>query len=115
MANKKEEKPDDFLKRLAKFLEKGTLLPLEIGKMYERTQDDHNGTFEGQFRLQLSPDNDVWITTDQHQGPSMRFRMPMFGGGHSPHAVTALKLLAWAIELDNKKYPERRPLPQTPH
>lgn len=115
MAKKKRLTRDDFLKQLEKFLFDGYALPLKIGELYERVQDDHDGTFEGQLRLQLSPDNDVWITTDLHHGPPMRFRMPMFGGGSSPHTVTALKLLAYAIELDNKKHPQRRPPPFDQH
>ncbi|MDQ3014834.1 MAG: hypothetical protein M3Q73_03150 [bacterium] len=99
----------DFLKRLATFLEEGTELPLCHSMLYERIHDDHDGTFEGKLQIQLSPDGDVWVITNKHQGPSLRFRVPLIGGGQSPHVFSALRLLAWAIELDNKKHPQRRP------
>ena len=77
-----------------------------VGQVYERTHDDHDGTHVGKIRVQLSKDNDVWITTDQHRGPSLRFRN-WAGGGRSLRVWNALRILALAIKLDGEEHPEQ--------
>lgn len=79
---------------------------LEADRVYERTHDDHDGTFIGKIRVQFSVDGDAWITTDQHRGPALRFRN-FFGGGQSLRVWNALRILALAIKLDEQEHPEQ--------
>jgi len=78
---------------------------LSTGTSYRRLHDDHDGTREGELIVGFSPDGDAWVYTDKHQGPSLRFRMPM-GGGRSPRVRNALVLLALAIKLDSEERPD---------
>jgi len=93
---------------LPQLLEWPLALPLSRGVGFERTHDDHQGSFEGKIQLSISHDGDVWLATDKHGGPMLRFRTPGFvgGGGRSPRVWNALRLLAYAIVLDNRDYPE---------
>ena len=105
MAKRKSE-DEVALEQLNRFLDEPPVIPLEAQTLYQRTHDDHDGTFEGKIMLQVTPDGDMWLITDKHRGPALRFRTPMIGGGHSPHVFSALRILAYAIILDNKEHPE---------
>jgi hypothetical protein len=71
---------------------------------YERLHDDNDGTCDGKIRVTFSPDGDAWVSIDsQRPRGSLRFRMPMIGGGVSQRTRTALLILAEAIRLDNEK------------
>ena len=78
---------------------------LQTSEVYERIHDDHDGTKEGRLMVQFTLDGDVWITTDKHQGHSMRFRT-FGGGGQSQRVRNALMILALAIKLDNEEHPQ---------
>lgn len=86
---------------------------LNTKDVYQRQHDDHDGTWSGQLAVTFSEDGDAWVwctpcTNDTQE--SLRFRMPMIGGGASPRVRTALVILAEAIRLDNTDRPlERRP------
>lgn len=73
---------------------------------YERVQDDHDGRKEGRLRVSFTRDGDAWVSSDFFPR-SMRFRMPGGGGGMSPRVRAALMILAYAIDLDNKSYPQK--------
>jgi hypothetical protein len=77
---------------------------------YERLHDDHDGTYTGKISVVISDDGDAWLQViDTEPGFSLRYRMPMIGGGVSPRVRTALVILAEAIRLDNEKIPLDRP------
>lgn len=78
---------------------------LSTGTTYRRLHDDHDGRGEGKLIVTFSADGDAWVWTDQHQGPSLRFRSPI-GGTHSPRVRNALILLALAIKLDGDNAPD---------
>ncbi len=73
---------------------------------YARLHDDHDGTHDGKIRVTFSPDGDAWVSIDsRNPHGSLRFRMPVFGGGMSQRTRNALLILAEAIRLDNEKQP----------
>ena len=72
--------------------------------IYERIQDDHDGTKKGRIRVQFTEDSDAWVSTDKHT-QAMRFRC-FFGGGQSLRVRNALMTLALAIKLDNEERPQ---------
>ncbi len=83
---------------------------LEAGKLYERFEDDSP---TGRISVVFGGDGDGYIMLNAVQDPnehklSMRFRMPMMGGGQSPRVRNALLILAEAIRLDNKYQPQDR-------
>jgi len=78
---------------------------LEAGVVYERVQDDHDGTREGRIQVMFVPHaGDIVFTTDKHH-QAIRFRT-FFGGGMSPRVFNALMILAYAIKLDNEEHPQ---------
>lgn len=89
-------------------LKEPAVFPIPSSTTYERLHDDHDGTFQGRLQVLCGPDNDMYISTDKHHGPALRFRMPMIGGTMSPRVWTALRVLALAIEKDGKERPEPR-------
>ena len=106
MAKTKSKTPEMVVKKL---LEKPYWLKtLEAGTVYSRLHDDHDGTFEGRICVQFTPDGDAWISNDS-QLRTLRFRVPIIGGGRSPRVRNALMILAEAIRLDNKADPHERP------
>jgi hypothetical protein len=74
---------------------------------YSRIHDDHDGTRLGQITVCMGDDADAWVEITGDPLSSLRFRMPMVGGGQSPHTRTALLILAEAIRLDNEEHPQR--------
>lgn len=86
------------------------LATLETGRTYQRYEDDSP---LGYLSLVFGGDGDGHIMVIQEQDPnehkmSMRFRMPMQGGGQSPRVRNALLILAEAIRLDNIDNPQQR-------
>jgi hypothetical protein len=80
---------------------------LEPGTRYSRIHDDHDGTHIGQIAICMGDDGDAWVEITGDPLASLRFRMPLVGGGASPHTRTALLILAEAIRLDNEAHPQR--------
>jgi hypothetical protein len=80
---------------------------LDVETPYERLHDDHDGRGMGKIVVIFGPDGDAWVRTDSHQGPTLRFRAPL-GGSHSPRTRNALVILAYAIMLDEKQFPDPR-------
>ena len=80
---------------------------LEAGEVYRRLHDDHDGTFTGILNVLIGPDGDCHTWTDVQPGQSLRFRVPILGGGMSPRVRNALMILAFAIKLDNDDYPQQ--------
>lgn len=73
---------------------------------YSRQHDDTDGNpHDGWLHVMIGEDGDAWILTTVG-GESMRFRMPMIGGGRSQHTRTALVILAEAIRMDNEARPQ---------
>lgn len=72
---------------------------------YRRIHDDHDGYREGVLSLGIDRQGDVWLTTDKHVYPPMRFRT-WAGGGISLRTRNALLILAEAIRLDNEDHPQ---------
>lgn len=99
--------PDDIDQLLQQPIMAATV-PGEYHSVFTRLHDDTDGTNEGQLVVTVACDNDLWIkTTQTHEGSNMlRFRCPD-GGGLSPRVHNALRLLAWAIKLDNEQGPRR--------
>jgi hypothetical protein len=84
---------------------------LKHATKYSRLHDDHDGTYCGKLHLTFSEDGDAWIEISDAESctETLRFRMPMMGGGRSPRTRTALLLLAEAIRLDNLHNPIKTP------
>ncbi|HBT80757.1 MAG: hypothetical protein A2568_02445 [Candidatus Yanofskybacteria bacterium RIFOXYD1_FULL_44_17] len=80
---------------------------LEAGKVHQRLHDDHDGTHAGTLNVLIGPDGDCHTWNDGQPGQSLRFRVPVLGGGMSPRVRNALMMLAFAIKLDNEDYPQR--------
>ena len=92
-------------KDVRKILETPFWMPtLKTDTLYERTHDDHDGTFEGKIRVAFDMVGDAWVNTDR-QGKDLRFRT-FGGGGNSQRVRNALIILAEAIRLDNEERPE---------
>jgi hypothetical protein len=74
---------------------------------YCRTQDDCDGDFTQQVAVMFDSQGDAYLQAIGKYGfsGSLRFRMPMQGGGLSPRTRNALLILAIAIDEDNKQYP----------
>ncbi|OHA89858.1 MAG: hypothetical protein A2741_03005 [Candidatus Zambryskibacteria bacterium RIFCSPHIGHO2_01_FULL_43_27] len=80
--------------------------------LYRRRSDDTDGADDA-ISVTFSSDGDGWIEVESSYDPestnislSQRFRMPLWGGGRSPHVRNALLILAVAISLDNKELPD---------
>ena len=83
---------------------------ISVNECYRRYEDDSP---LGQLAVTFSSDGDGHIIVLHEQDPnerkfSMRFRMPMTGGGQSPRVRNALLILAEAIRLDNEDRPQNR-------
>lgn len=68
---------------------------------------------EGALWVGFSMDGDGWVQVIAKPDPnefstSLRFRMPLIGGGQSPRVRVALLILAEAIRLDNEEHPQHR-------
>lgn len=79
----------------------------DAGEAHTRYQDDTDGEMERDDTITVlqSIDGDMWIS--QGALPLIRFRT-VTGGGFSPRTHNALRILARAIELDNKHKPQVR-------
>lgn len=95
-------------KEIKRILEISFWLPtLKTDTLYERTHDDHDGTFKGKIRVAFDMMGDAWVNVDR-QGIDLRFRS-WTGGGNSQRVRNALMILAEAIRLDNEEHPEPEP------
>ena len=72
---------------------------------YERLEDDSPYAEGHRIRIDFSCDGDAWVNTYCAPMSSLRYRMPMMGGGRSPRTRQALLILAYAIMLDNEDQP----------
>ena len=87
-----------LLKDVRRVLESPFWIPtLDTVHQYSRLQDDHDGKGIGRVQVTFTPNGDGYLATDGHRGPSLRFRMPLQGGGRSPRTRNALMILAEAI------------------
>lgn len=83
---------------------------LKTGEFYQRYEDDSPLGF---LSVVIGCDGDTHMMVMHECDPnerrmSMRFRMPMTGGGQSPRVRNALLILAEAIRLDNLEHPQQR-------
>lgn len=83
---------------------------IKPGECYQRYEDDSPFGF---LSITFGGDGDGHMLVLHEQDPkerrfSMRFRMPMTGGGQSPRVRNALLILAEAIRLDNLEHPQQR-------
>lgn len=110
--NNKNEGDEQILKLLESVLTWPEELKTDFP--YKRKHDGSDGENE-YLEVSFSCDGDAWIkiykppTTSIAHGKSiLRFRMDndCGGGGVSPRVKKALMILAYAIYLDNKDYPE---------
>lgn len=78
---------------------------LEANCNYSRVQDDCMGIkdYSQSLSLVIAHDSDVWISVGG--STSLRFRVPMIGGGASPRVRNGLLVLAEAIRRDNEQIP----------
>lgn len=74
----------------------------DMGASVFRTHDDCDGDRSKGIRVSMSIDGDMWISTTTDFMESARFRDSFFGGGGSDATWKALRLLMYAIWLDNK-------------
>ena len=83
---------------------------LQTCTAYTRNDDE---TQKGAVTVQFSHDGDGWIdivsTTDPDDPYTHRFRN-WIGGGKSLHVSTALRILAFAINLDNEQDNQKKTL-----
>lgn len=102
------------LKQADKILSKPEWIEgLKTMEGYRRYEDD---TRHAHLDVIIGDDGDAHVSfwadpDDPYQSkvwPSLRFRMPMIGGGESPRVRKALLLLAAAIKLDNEEHPQNR-------
>lgn len=80
---------------------------LEANTRYTRIHDDCDGDANQFISVLIDSDGDAWVETTA----SLRFRMPLNGGGGSDYTRTALVCLAEAIRRDNI---ERNQVGETP-
>jgi len=86
------------------------LSTIKTRECYQRYEDDSPLGF---LSITFGDDGDGHMLVIHEQDPneprfSMRFRMPMTGGGQSPRVRNALLILAEAIRLDNLEQPQNR-------
>jgi hypothetical protein len=98
----------DAAKAVAKLLRSDFWLPtLQPNTLYTRLQDDHDGKRWGILSVMFGEDSDAWVSIDMNGiemlDRTIRFRLPVVGGGRSPRTRTALHILAEAIRLDNEE------------
>lgn len=100
--------PEKAQSMVRSLLEDNFWLPqLRTRTIYERSHDDHDGTFFPKIRIIFSDDGDAWLgmsLTEPSGMPSTRFRTHA-GGGSSLRVRNALLILAEAIRLDNEHRP----------
>lgn len=102
--------PPEPADRVRALLESYFWLPkLHANVPYMRIHDDHDGTYRGRAAVTIGEDGDAWVETYHPEGSSLRFRMPLHGGGRSQYTRTALVILAEAIRLDNERAPIVKP------
>lgn len=99
-----EKKPVE--ERIKEILDDCFWLPtLKSDENYFRTHDDCDGDLNEGIGVAIDMVGDVWIQTHVRPMNSLRFRMPMGGGGRSHRVRNALLILAEAIRLDNADNP----------
>jgi len=104
--------PELAEKKVHQLLNADFWLPsINVMEGYTRVHDDHDGSMTGIVQIMFGRDGDAHLSTDKHMGASLRFRMPLVGGGQSKRVRTALLILAEAIRLDNEERPQTRELP----
>lgn len=105
---------DSAVKKAMNTLIEGYYFPqsLSPNQMYSRVQDDCEGVkdYSQSLAVVIAHDSDVWITIGGFT--SLRFRVPMIGGGMSPRVRNGLLVLAEAIRRENEHSPRlaTRPL-----
>lgn len=67
-----------------------------------REQDDNDGNKDDGLHLIIGDDGDFFISTHDSMD-SLRFRMPVLGGGKSPNTWFALRHLFNAMKEDNQQ------------
>lgn len=74
--------------------------------VYRTTHDDNEGEPSSGFvSVMFSVDGDAWIEIggkDGRASPTLRYRMPITGGGRFPRVRNALLLLAEAIRQEGE-------------
>ena len=101
----REISTERLVKDARRVLENPFWIPdLNGNDFFERLHDDHDGTFTGRLQVFFNSVGDIYISTDKHHGPALRYRTEG-GGGLSQRTRNALMILAWAIKLDNEKKP----------
>jgi len=97
--------PASMTERVHELLNTYWWLPeLEAGTRYARTHDDCDGDRSQKLSVVIGEDGDAWVAADAPDR-TLRFRMPIIGGGASPRVRNALVILAEAIRLDNEEHP----------
>ncbi len=93
-------------------LEASFFLPdLDSREVQRRHHDDHEGRLDGVLTVAFDPNGDAYVWATDPDGHWLRFRTAFSGGGQSPRVNAALKVLARAIQLDNRDY-DQQPVPQ---
>ena len=80
------------------------LSSLTTTEIYQRVEDDDDGTGKGILAVQFTPDGDAIIGVGYNK--TARFRT-FAGGGKSLRVRNALMILAEAIRLDNEERPQQ--------
>lgn len=62
-------------------------------------------TFRGALQITMSPNGDLWVGNNR-RGQASQFSQVAISGGGSPSVWNALLLLAFAMMLDNKRFPQ---------
>lgn len=100
--------PEKAQSMVRTLLEDNFWLPqLAPNTIYERSHDDHDGTFFPKLRVIFDEQGDGWLglsIIEPTAMPSTRFRTHG-GGGSSLRVRNALLILAEAIRLDNEHRP----------
>lgn len=85
---------------------------IQSGIRYTRVHDDCDGDMSQVLSVVIGDDGDAWVAADADTPfSSLRFRVPLIGGGMSPRVRNALLILAEAIRLDNEDRPQRCSVP----
>lgn len=102
----KPRDPEQVLRLVHELLDNPFWLPtITPYEPYARTHDDCEGDRDQRLVVTFSEDADAWVSVEGNPTGSLRFRVPMIGGGLSGRTRSALMILAEAIRLDNEERP----------
>jgi hypothetical protein len=91
----------DALLMATSLISDGSVFPnLVVGKIYSRTHDDCDGDLSESLAIRLNSDKSLSVWAKSRN--SLRFRIPLFGGGASGRVRNALMVLALAIKISNE-------------